>query len=340
MRPGPVLAHLLGSSEPSLRWKARVQVLGEEPGSRRLRALQAEVRRSDRVRRLLRDRDRPGRVLSVRDVYLKWQGFQWVLAHLADLGYPAGDPALVAMRDRVLELWLGSRYFREFVATRASEAAARPGVPVIDGRYRRCASQQGNALLSITRLGLDDGRGAQLAERLLHWQWPDGGWNCDRRASADTSSFMETLLPMGGLAAHAAATGSTRERRAARQASEVFLSRHLYRRRSDGRVIRPDFVRLHYPTYFHYDVLAGLRAMAAVGRIRDQRCSDALDLLEQKRLPDGGWPAESKYYRYSPRRYAGSGEFVDWGGTGLRRSNAWVTVDALGVLCAAGRLEP
>jgi hypothetical protein len=32
------------------------------------------------------------------------------------------------------------------------------GVPRIQGRYRRCASQQGNALYSITRLGLADKR--------------------------------------------------------------------------------------------------------------------------------------------------------------------------------------
>lgn len=80
--------------------------------------------------------------------------------------------------------------------------------------------------------------------------------------------------------------------------------------------------------------------MTAVGRIRDPRCSDALDLLEWKRRPDGGWPAESKYYRYSPHRFTGAGEFVDWTGTGLRRSNDWVTVDAPGVRCATGRLEP
>ena len=57
--------------------------------------------------------------------------------------------------------------------------------------------------MSILRLGLDDGRADQLAERLLHWQWPDGGWNCDRDPTADTSSFMETLLPMRGLAMYA-----------------------------------------------------------------------------------------------------------------------------------------
>ena len=69
------------------------------------------------------------------------------------------------------------------------------------GRYRAHGSQHGNALLAVIRLGLVDDRAPRLVERLLHWQWPDGGWNCDRDPAADTSSFMETLPPMRALAA-------------------------------------------------------------------------------------------------------------------------------------------
>ncbi len=75
---------------------------------------------------------------------------------------------------------------------------------MIEGRYRRCASQQGNALYAAAKLGLLDRDADRLVERLLHWQWPDGGWNCDKNPTADTSSFMETLLPMRGLALYAA----------------------------------------------------------------------------------------------------------------------------------------
>jgi hypothetical protein len=242
------------------------------------------------------------------------------------------------MRDRVLDLWLGPSYFREYNAKTRIAGYGRPAVPRIRGRYRRCASQQGNALYYLTRLELDDGRCANLAERLQHWQWPDGGWNCDRNPSADTSSFLETLLPMLGLSAHGEAKRSTAERQAAHAASEVFLRRRLFRRVSDGRVISPGFVDLHYPTYYHYDILAGLRAMTEIGRVRDPRCSEALDLLESKRLPDGGWPAEAKFYRHAPREFAAGAEFVNWGGTSKVRMNPWVTVDALSVLVAAERI--
>ena len=338
MKAGPILETLLRSPEPSIRWKVRTQVLGESAHSGKIGSLEQQVRESPRVRAILRRKSNLGQSGTLRGVYYKWQGCHWALARLADLGYPEGDESLRPLVERVLDTWLKPTYFREYRATSRRVGYGRVGVPVMRGRYRRCASQQGNALCAVTRLGLDDGRVEQLAERLLHWQWPDGGWNCDRDPSADTSSFFETLLPMQGLWAHGSRARAEGAMDGARRASEVFLRRRLFKRISDGRVIRPEFVRLHYPTYYHYDVLAGLRGMVEVGRILDPRCGDALDWLEGRRLPDGGWPAESKFYRWQPHRFAAGSEFVNWGGTSSARTNPWVTADALGVLRAAGRL--
>jgi hypothetical protein len=81
-------------------------------------------------------------------------------------------------------------------------------VPVVDGLARRCASQEGNALAVCTLLGLaDDERVALLARSLVTWQWPDGGWSCDQRASDRRSSFHESFAPAWGLYEYARATG-------------------------------------------------------------------------------------------------------------------------------------
>jgi hypothetical protein len=334
-----VIDRLLRSEEPSIRWKTRVWVLGEDPDSRALRALREEIRGSARVRALLSRREQLGRPGTSRQVYYKWQGLHWVAASLADLGYPKGDGSLRPIRDRLVELWLGPAYYRDFEAKTKAAAYSQRGVPLMRGRHRRCASQQGNALYSLTVLGLVDGHAESFVERLLHWQWPDGGWNCDRDPSADTSSFMETMLPMIGLAVHAGANKSSAAAKAAQRAAEVFLRRGLFKRVSDGKVINPDFVALHYPLYWHYDVLGGLKAMALIGRINDPRCTAALDLLEEKRLPDGGLPAEKRYYKVSPRRFASNSDYVNWDGTSKTKMNEWITVDALGVLRAAGRID-
>jgi hypothetical protein len=76
--------------------------------------------------------------------------------------------------------------------------------------------------------------------------------------------------------------------------------------------------------------------MAEAGFIRDGRCQDALDLLEAKKLPEGGFPAQGKYYTTSSAKSGRS--LVDWGGVSQRRMNPFVTMDALYVLKEAGRL--
>ena len=50
--------------------------------------------------------------------------------------------------------------------------------------------------------------------------------------------------------------------------------------------------------------------MTQVGRIADPRCEDALDLLEERRLPDGGWPAEKRYYTVSPKAMVTNADYV------------------------------
>ena len=326
---------LLASPEPSIRYKVRVGVLGESESSRSIRSLRRQIRESPRVAALLAGRASDGRLLRGGHVYQKWQGAHWVMATLADLGYPPGDRELVPIRDQLLDVWLGPDFFNEFECPSKAKAYSRSGVPIMRGRYRRCASQQGNALYAIVTLGLADERTEGLVERLLHWQWPDGGWNCDKDPGADSSSFMETLTPLRGLAAFARQSSDGAKVRAAiERAASVFLERQLFKRRSNGAVIRGEFVQLHYPLYWHYDILAGLKVMAEAGFIHDKRCGAALDRLAAKQLPDGGFPAEARHYKLSNKVTLGT-EAVDWGGTSKRVANPWVTADALSVLRAA-----
>src|SRR5262245_22536012 len=100
--------------------------------------------------------------------------------------------------------------------------------------------------------------------------------------------------------------------------------------------MKTEFAKLHYPLYWHYDILFALKVMAETGHLDDPRCGPALDLLEQKQLPDGGWPAESRYYSVS-NEIKMNADYVDWGGVSNKKLNPWVTADALSVLVKAGR---
>ncbi len=326
-------AQVAASDDPCVRYRALVDVIGvpkEDPKAREARGV---IPASNRVGRLLSPH--VGVELSP-SVYSKFTGLHWVLADLADIGYPSGDESLHRLRDHVCDFWLRPDRIRERVVEReAARYKSRPGVPIIQGRARRCASQQGNVLYAILALGIADERADQLASLLVRWQWPDGGWNCDRKTDASTSSFHETLLPLRGLIWHAKATGLDASHQAADRAAEFFLERRLFRRKMDGSVIREEFLKLRYPHYWHYDILIALKVMAEGGYIHDPRCREALGLVRSKQLPDGGWRAEGKHYRVVDAP-ANGGSMADWGPVSRGKvMNPFVTLEAMSVLRAA-----
>ncbi len=317
-----VISLLQSSPEPSIRYLYRRDVQGEDPFSHEMHALQEEIRVSERVRKMLANRQKDGRFPW--HAYNKWSGAFWTLLLLTELGYPPGDAGLSPLRDQVLEWLLSPEHLKK--------------VPLIDGRWRRCALQEASIVLAMLKLGIVDDRITQLVENLLKWQWPDGGWNCDKIPGATHSSFHETWIPLLAMKVYAEASGSPRAYAAVERAAEVFLSHQLFIRKTDGTVMDGQFTRLAYPAYWHYDILAGLRVMVAVDKITDPRCAAALDLLESKRLPDGGFAAEVKYYKVVDVVPKGSGfSLVDWGGTSKLKMNDFVTVHALAVLKKAGR---
>jgi hypothetical protein len=306
-------------SEPALAWKVAVNLLGHAPDSAEARQAAEVTRHSSLVTLLLSERDENGRIPF--HPYKKWNGAHWVLSILADLGYPAGDESLKPMLEQSFDWLLG--------------AAHQQHIRLIDGRVRRCASQESNAVWYSLRLGLADSRTEELAARLMKWQWPDGGWNCDKRPEVQISSFMESLIPLRALALYAKLSGDRRASQAAGRAAEIFLKRQLFKRQSDGARMDEHFTRLCYPCYWHYNILFGLVVMAEAGYIHDPRNRLALDLLASKRLPDGGFPAEETYYRTTRPNLSGY-SLVSFGGTSKVRMNPFVTTDALYALKSAG----
>ena len=306
-------------SEPALAWKVTVNVLGAPPDSAAARQAAESTRNSALVGALLAGRDTSGHA------YRKWTGSHWLLSILADLGCPPGEAALRPLMGETLDCWLGEAHNKH--------------VRLISGRTRRCASQEAYAVWSSLKLGFADDHTEELVSRLLRWQWPDGGWNCDKRPEVNISSFMETLIPLRALAKFAQDSGDPRAEAAAGRAAEVFLKRNLFKRQVDGSIMDEHFALLHYPAYWHYDILFGLKVMVEAGFISDPRCREALELLETKRLPGGGFPAEESFSRLTRPQLSGYTP-VAWGGIDRKGLNPFVSADALYVLRTAGRLSP
>jgi hypothetical protein len=312
----PAIDWLRRSSEPAIRYMAGRDLLGVEDRADRRRILDGPM-----VRALLAGQHADGGFGN--QPYRKWSGAHWRLVSLVELEVPPGEPRAVAAAERVLR-WLT-------VGGQRTRTLPRGRPPRSD------ASIEGNAVAACVRLGMaDDPRVRILVEGLLRWQWPDGGWNCDRDATGRRSSFHESLCPMWGLHEYAAASGNADAGAAARRTAELLLEHRLFRRHGTGGPIHPSWVKLHYPAYWHYDILHALLVLSRMDLAVDPRASDALDIVAGRRRDDGTWHPDGSWWS-PPKSGRPTPEVVDWGRQG---SSPMLTLNALRVLRAAGRWSP
>jgi hypothetical protein len=329
---GNVADWLLDPRLPAVRRLALLRLLGRAADDPGIRGLDSRLAEDPWVAALLAGQWRKGALGRVRvHPYKKWGGAHWRLVALAELGVtmrtPGAAGALCEAFDQVTAWLLNPAHIR--------------AVPRIDGRYRRCGSQEGNALWAACRIGL--GTGDQLdtvAANLVRWQWPDGGWNCDVKPSAHHSSFNESWSPLRALVAyrdgrpadggHGPDLGALDE--AIGRAAEFFLRHRVVESERTGELAHPSLVWLRWPPYWHYGLLPGLRAVAEAGRLGDARVAPALDRLRTARRPDGTWRPVGRWWAMPRKGPSANVEVVDWGAEGETRM---LTVHALELLRTA-----
>lgn len=330
--PRAVIEWLLDPAYPSVRRLTLRRILGRAAHDPEVRELDARLADDPWVATLLAGRWRDGAGGRVRvHPYRKWGGAHWRLVALAELGVTTATPGAADALDDA---------FGQVVGWLLNPAHVLR-VPCIDGRCRRCGSQEGNALWAACRIGL--GQPEQLdalAANLIRWQWPDGGWNCDIVPEAHHSSFHESWAPLRGLVAYGqrrapadggggnAAVGDAIDR-----AAEFFLRHRVVESERTGELANPRLGWLRWPPYWHYGLLPGLRALHEAGRVADPRVRPALERLHTARQVDGTWRPEGRWW-HRPGRTADETtvELVDWGPEGEARL---LTLHALEILADA-----
>ena len=131
---------------------------------------------------------------------------------------------------------------------------------------------------------------APLVDRILGERLADGGWNCEAENGSVRSSFDTTITVLDGLLEFERATGgSAAVREARRSGEEYLLERSLFRRKSTGEVVNPEYLDFAFPYYWHYDVLRALDYFRRSGAGPDSRLAEAVEIVRSKRQPDGRW---------------------------------------------------
>ena len=60
-------------------------------------------------------------------------------------------------------------------------------------------------------------------------------------------------------------------------------------------MIDPDWLRFSFPYWWHFDVLRGLDYLRDAGFTRDERITEAIDVVERNRDGAGLWPRQNVY---------------------------------------------
>lgn len=314
----PAVNWLLQSEDPSIIYLTRKEILGEDDSE--LARIRRKIPSGPKVRALLSGQ-RPDGGFGVHP-YRKWTGSHWRLVSLVQLCIPV-DNKRARKAAREVANWL-------------SRALEKSTTTV--GKYpRKHASIYGNALGTLSYLGMAHDRRVRLiAESLIKWQWPDGGWNCDPNPEVRHSSFYESLSTLWGLTIYEKEAGGRQVSNAVERASELFLSHRLFRSHRSGKVVNSQWLKLHYPLYWHYDVLQALNVLSLSRRLSDPRVAEALDIVERKRTREGFWVAEGFYWHPVTGVRSSCTDIVDWGRKG---PNQMITLNALRVLKVAGRFD-
>jgi hypothetical protein len=297
-------------SDPALRW----QVLRDLTDS------SAEEFAAERARVAVEGWG--ARLLALRDGDGQWAGGACFPAGFRG-DFSAGQPwtstfpTLTLLRDFGVDP--NAEQMREAVVlVRDNCRWEHAGQPFFDGEVEPCINGRTVALGAYFGVDVDS-----IVVRLLGEQLADGGWNCEVENGSVRSSFHTTICVLEGLLEYERATGGSAESVAARRPGEKYLlKRRLFRRLSTGEVVKPDWLRFSFPTWWHYDVLRALDYFRTVGDDPDPRMAEAVELVRSKEQPDGRWLLENTH--------CGAVHFAMEDGDG--EPSRWNTLRALRVL--------
>lgn len=256
---------LLERDQPAVRFLAMRDLL-DMRGSE-LEEAKEELTERGWVKQIRDARAEGGFWVSGETLYLpKYISTNWMLLTLSDLGVTRETPWVA----QSAEMW--------------RDKYAKP-----DGGFDEGDSENselcvvGNTARALVNFGYGDD---PLVKRAFKWlvdnQKDNGGWHCSQSAK---NGVIDGWEAMSAFAAIPRPKWTRGIRQAVDRGCEFYLERRLLRQ---GRKYEP-WYRLHFPYHYYYDVLVGLEFITALGMSDDPRAKPALNILKEKRRPDGRW---------------------------------------------------
>ena len=281
---------LLNHESPTLRYWALRDLKGGSASSSVTSRAQSEIAGWGPMVGLLSKQDPKGYWAFPEDCYWpKWSATVWNIILLGELGISPSHASVATGCEYLLNTAMSQDKSWPPKSQSGPESYPLLWEPCVTGNMART--------LAVFGYGQDP-RVQLMFEFLVRTQLPDGGWNCEYGewgVKINHSSFMSTVEPLWAFSALDRSLWPKGPKDVVDRAAEFLLVHRLYKSDRTGKVIDEEWTRLHFPLFYFYDILHGLRVLADLGYAGDERVSDALQLIKQKQLADGTWPMESTY---------------------------------------------
>ncbi|MHB8778668.1 MAG: prenyltransferase/squalene oxidase repeat-containing protein [Anaerolineales bacterium] len=273
----PEIISWLLEGDPSIRWQVQRDLLNSSPA------------KYETERRKIAKEGWGARLLSLQDfsgtwgggMYgPKWTSTTYTMLTLRQLGLPPNNP----QAKRACKLFLDEGFYTD------------GGINFFSYSWKyseTCVTSMILALLTYFRY--PDERIHAVASYVIGEQMPDGGWNCESRKGATHSSFHTTMLALEGLYEYQCAFPEKEKKISKIRGCghEFLLAHRLYKSHRTGEIFDTAMTRMTFPHRWRYEFIRALDYFRACNAPRDERMSNAIELLLKKQRKDGTWPMNS-----------------------------------------------
>lgn len=265
MKSKSVLNWLLEEDQPSIKYLALTQILQKPENDEEVVLARRAITERGWAAGILAKQLTGGFWVGEESLYRpKYLSTNWMLLILSDLGVTKNEPRIA----KACELWI--------------KRFAKPdGGFGMDGSRNSHLCVAGNTARALIKFGyVEHPKVSSALEWLVKNQAEKGGWSC-----FGSGRNLDSWEAMSAFAAYPRQKLTRGMKLAAEKGAEFYLEREMHKQ---GEHYEP-WYRFHYPVHYYYDLLVGLDFMTAHGYCDDKRLSHAINVMKEKRRPDGRW---------------------------------------------------
>ena len=301
---------LLEEANPSVRYFTLRDILDKKEDDPQVLTAKRLIPESPVVKKILRKQNREGYWEEPANLYHpKYKSSYWQIMTLGQLGMDKADERVRKACEYIFQFQSADGGFSSYTQDGALKEHAwlsRNGkklpppqeyaASIVHEHEYSCLT--GNMAAALIRIGYkNDTRVQKALEWLVKIQNVDGGWLCPywRAHIKDKHGcFFGTICPLEAFSVVNKEVLTPKMKETIEKGAQFLLMHRLFKADHHGlKIINKYWLTLSFPMFISHNILRGLDVLTKLGYVMDERLTDAVEALLQKRQKDGTWILES-----------------------------------------------